>query len=597
MDNTRIAVINKKRCAPKRCAHECLNFCPRVRAGADTVKIDNKFAEIAEDLCIGCGICAKKCPFGAISIINLSLNFGNVVHQYGKNTFRLYNIPMPRKGEIVGLIGENAIGKTTTIDLFSGKLIPNMGNLNEKKNRNEKYDDLIKTYKASSLHNYFLDVKKSKIKVAYKPQKIDRIISIFKKKETVADIIEKSGAKKDKVVAMLNDINEKENDENFLKKKAMHLSGGEMQKLAIAITLCKNRDVYFFDEPSLYLDIYNRLSMARHIKKLKEKKVYCFVVEHDLAIVDYMCDYIHMYFGKQGVYGAVSDPYTQNQGINTYLSGYLKEKNIRFRNKAISFDFTSQKYSSLKKVLVYPSFSKKYPDFQLKCSGGTLYAGEVVGIFGANALGKTTFAKVLAGVEKSDSDKIKLRTKISYKPQYLESIFKKKVIDIIHSSECQMNEFLEISKHLRIEDMSQRYISTLSGGELQRLAIAICLSRKAEVYLLDEPSAYLDVEERVRLSKIIRDTTQLNQKSTLVIDHDMIFLNYTADKSILFNGISGKSGFAEKPKNLYTGFNQFLKELNITFRLDKDTKRPRSNKENSQRDVMQKEKGEYLSLN
>ncbi|RLG15158.1 MAG: ribosome biogenesis/translation initiation ATPase RLI, partial [Candidatus Nanohalarchaeota archaeon] len=103
MDNKRIAVINKKKCSPKRCAHECFNFCPRVRAGADTIKIGSEHAEITEDLCIGCGICVKKCPFGAISIVNLTCDLGSVVHQYGKNTFRLYNIPMPRKGEIVGL--------------------------------------------------------------------------------------------------------------------------------------------------------------------------------------------------------------------------------------------------------------------------------------------------------------------------------------------------------------------------------------------------------------------------------------------------------------------------------------------------------------
>ena len=596
MDNIRIAVVNKKKCSSKTCSLECVNFCPKVRAGAKTIIIKDKFAQITEDLCIGCGICVKKCPFGAISIVNLSVDLGSIAHQYDKNTFRLYNLPMPRKGDIVGLIGQNAIGKTTTIDIFSGNIIPNMGDYEQKKSKEEKYNKLIKTYSASSLHNFFLNLKNKKLTSAYKPQKIDRIVSGFDEKDTVNDLIKKTKLDKKKVIDLLENINNGPIDKDFFLKKAKHLSGGEAQKLIIAITLSKERDVYFFDEPSLYLDIHNRLNVAKNIKKLKGKNAYCFVVEHDLAIVDYMCDYVHIYFGKQGVYGAVSDPYTSNQGINTYLSGYLKDKNIRFRDKALVFDFTSQKYSSQKVTLKYPSFTKKYTGFDLKCEGGTLYDGEVVGIFGANALGKTTFAKVLAGVEKSDKGMLKLKTKISYKPQYLENSFEGKVEDIMYSSDIEMKSFIEISRHLRIEDMNQRKITSLSGGEMQRLAIAICLSRKADIYLLDEPSAYLDVEERVRLSRIIRDIAQLEQKSILVIDHDIIFLNYTADKSIVFSGKSGKNGSANAPKSLYKGFNKFLKELNITFRVDQETKRPRANKENSQRDAMQKEKNEYLAL-
>ncbi|OYT34086.1 MAG: ribosome biogenesis/translation initiation ATPase RLI [Candidatus Aenigmarchaeota archaeon ex4484_52] len=595
MKQIRIAVVNKKKCSPKKCGFECYNFCPKVRAGAKTIIKRENFAEIAEDLCIGCGICVKKCPFGAISIINLQCDIGDVVHQYDKNAFRLYNLPIPRRGEIIGLVGQNAIGKTTTMNIFSGDLIPNIGNFNKNITKEQKYDNIIKIYKASTLHNFFSQLKNNNLTSAYKPQKIDRLMNLFDEKDNVLDLIKKSKTNKNQVIDLLKSI-DKNTDNTFLTKKINHLSGGEMQKLSIAITLCKDRDVYFFDEPSMYLDIFVRLSVAEKIKKLKDKNKYCFVVEHDLAIVDYVCDFVHLYFGDQGVYGAISKPYTQNNGINIYLSGYLKDKNIRFRDKSLVFDFTSQKYSSNDILLKYPAFSKKYTGFELKCNKGELNSGEVVGIFGANALGKTTFAKILSGVEKTDSGYLKLKSRISYKTQYLQTDFKGTVIDLINSADIEKKDFLEIAQNLRIRQLNKRIVSTLSGGEMQRLAIAICLCRNADVYLLDEPSAYLDVEERIRLSKIIRNITQLKQKSTLVIDHDIIFLNYTADKAIVFEGKSGSSGLAKSPQNIYSGFNYFLSQLNITFRLDRQTKRPRANKKNSKLDLEQKQRQEYLAI-
>ncbi|MBU1939675.1 4Fe-4S binding protein, partial [Candidatus Micrarchaeota archaeon] len=108
---TRIAVLDYDSCHPKKCGNWlCEQACPVNRSGKECIthKDDGK-PEISEELCIGCQICEKKCPFNAISIVNLSLNLENPMHQYGKNLFRLHGIPVPREGAVVGLVGRNGI--------------------------------------------------------------------------------------------------------------------------------------------------------------------------------------------------------------------------------------------------------------------------------------------------------------------------------------------------------------------------------------------------------------------------------------------------------------------------------------------------------
>ena len=175
----RIAVLNLDHCKPRDCNYLCQRVCPKVRTGDEAIVIDEETKKpiISEAICSGCGICVKKCPFEAITIINLPEETGEPVHQYGSNGFRLYNLPTQRKG-VIGVIGANGIGKTTLIKILSGGLIPNLGRLFDRDSVGDRdsaggWDDIIERFKGKEIQDYLQKLAANEIKAVYKPQYVN----------------------------------------------------------------------------------------------------------------------------------------------------------------------------------------------------------------------------------------------------------------------------------------------------------------------------------------------------------------------------------------------------------------------------------------
>jgi len=165
---TRIAIVNSDKCKPKRCRQECKKGCPVVRTGKLCIEVapSSKIASISEELCIGCGICVKKCPFEAIEIINLPSNLeAETTHRYSANSFKLHRLPTPRSGNVLGLVGTNGIGKTTALKILAGKLKPNLGIFSEPPD----WTEILNYFRGSELQNYFTKILEDDLKAVMKP--------------------------------------------------------------------------------------------------------------------------------------------------------------------------------------------------------------------------------------------------------------------------------------------------------------------------------------------------------------------------------------------------------------------------------------------
>jgi ATP-binding cassette, sub-family E, member 1 len=577
---TKLAIINKEKCKPALCNNECKKVCPIEKKEKDSCITINEKATIDEEACIGCAICQKRCPFSAIEIINLpSINQKDLIHRYGKNGFCLYKLPTPKPNTITGILGRNGIGKSTAIKILSNQEKINLGKESATK------EEIKEFFKGNEITKYFDQLENKTI--SYKPQNLQKLSKDIK----VIDLLEQRG-EKHKIV----EISKILNIDKILNNKLNTLSGGELQRVAILASTLKESDIYFFDEPLAYLDIKERLRISDYIKKISQNKT-TIIVEHDILILDYLTDYLHIFYGSQGAFGVVSQIKASKNGVNSYLHGFLKEENTRIRDKEIKFNFTKNPPLSGEKIGSWPNFKKSFKQgFTLNVEKGEIHKSHCIGILGKNGTGKTTFIKCLEGEEEVEinnkKQKLNLKLKISYKPQYLLNESEELVKEIIFKE--KINKKLSSTFNLGI--LETKKIKELSGGELQRFSIARCLSKEADIYLLDEPSAYLDVEERIQVAKSIKEIISEKEKTAFIIDHDLLLISYLADSIINFNGISGVEGKSSQIKEFQEGISDLLKSLDITLRKDKESQRPRINKKDSVLDREQKQKKEWVKL-
>lgn len=587
----RIAVIERSKCINgKGCNFICANVCPVNRGGEDCIilKEDDNKPLISETLCIGCGICIKRCPTECISVLNLPEKLEeDPVHRFGENMFEFFRLPIPKKGMVVGIIGRNGIGKSSALNILSGELVPNSGDFNNKGVK----ESVIERYKGSILGDYFKALYDGKIKVSYKPQRIELIPKVFD--GTVKELLDKVDETGDS-----EEFSKKLDLEKLWDRDVKNLSGGELQKLAIIAAACKKADFYFFDEPASFLDVTTRIKAARLISGLKEKGA-VMVVEHDLATLDYISDEMQIVYGEASVYGVFSQSKGVRRGINEYLDGYLPDDNVRFRDYSIKFSLSLLQREVGKDILFeFPSMKKSFDKFSLDVNEGCVKKGEVLAIMGANGLGKTTFLKLITGLENPDNKVDFGKVKIAYKTQYPSSdvegtvmqLLQEKAGNVFHSGWYRA----DILDKLGIGKILNNEIKNLSGGELQKFYVALTLSdAEADIFAFDEPSAFVDVEDRLKVAEVIKDFVIREEKAAIVVDHDVQFIDYLGDSMLVFEGEPGVKGKVFGPCEKREGMNRVLKMLNITYRRDKESGRPRINKPNSQLDAQQRAKGEY----
>jgi len=218
-------------------------------------------------------------------------------------------------------------------------------------------------------------------------------------------------------------------------------------------------------------------------------------VEHDLSVLDYLSDFICCLYGVQGAYGVVTMPFSVREGINIFLDGFVPTENLRFRDCSLSFKVSEKADEVEVKHLaryVYPDMKKTMGGFALEIKGGTFSDSEIVVMLGENGTGKTTFIRMLAGLLEPDSGGPVPELNVSYKPQKIAPKFDGTVRQLLHSKirDAYMHpQFVsDVMRPMLIEQIMDQAVTNLSGGELQRTAMALCLGKPADIYLIDEPS-------------------------------------------------------------------------------------------------------------
>ncbi|EEC72923.1 hypothetical protein OsI_06764 [Oryza sativa Indica Group] len=598
--SSRIAVVTEDRCRPSKCGQQCRKRCPVNATGRQCIEVtpSSRVSLISEELCIGCGICVKVCPFDAIQIINLPSDLDKeTTHRYGPNSFKLHRLPVPRPGQVLGLVGTNGIGKSTALKILAGKVKPNLGKFTDPPN----WDEILRNFRGSELQKYFTRLLEDKMKATMKPQYLDHIPKSVKGK--VGDLLSKKDERHMKnLLCDTLELNQ------VLDRDISALSGGELQRFAIAARAMEEADVYMFDEPSCYLDVKQRLKAAQVIRSLLQPKNYVIVVEHDLSILDYLSDYICCLYGTPGAYGVVTFPSSVREGINIFLNGFIPTENLRFREEKLTFRVTESTEEIVEgqtyQCYQYPTMTKTRCGFKLSVTEGSFNDSQIIVMLGENGTGKTTFIRMLAGRVKPDKvgdEEVDVpEYTVSYKPQELISKYSSTVRDLLFEKvpgSCTQAQFRsDVMKPLKIEQLMDRQVPTLSGGELQRVALCLCLGKPADIYLIDEPSAHLDSEQRLLAAKVIKRFILHEKKTAFVVEHDFIMATYLADKVVVFEGKPSVDCIANAPEPLASGMNRFLSHLDVTFRKDPTTYRPRINKLGSIKDAEQKAAGCYYYL-
>ena len=627
----KILLIDYDLCGPRSCGQACITKCPITLSNArkkshqkkDEVPVRYKKSAdkmiIISEFCIQCGVCVNVCPRKAIYSMYLldEPDHIPVMHRYpptiidSKSTspsdaiareFRLYGLPTLIPGRVTGLCGPNGIGKSTVLNILSGTLLPNFGDSSldtEKVN----WKDLIKNVKEAEMRTHFKEVYGGDRHIAYKKQ----VLQVLFEQHGELNVLE--------ILTQANQIGEKFFQKilddldirTIADRKLQQCSGGELQRFAIASVLIQDSDLYLIDEPCTFLDVKKRIALAELLRARSmgygSKQQYpVLVVEHDLAILDYISDVVHLFYGKPHEFGVLTKVQTTKGGINAYLNGYLKTENIQFRKKKIGFrrSVGNRVWENARVFIELPELSKTFESFRLDVGAGTIYEGEILGIVGENGTGKSTFAKILAGelVPDQGIDFQLPSVYISYKPQYILKDYEGTVQEFL-MERSQNYDFSDamverLYAPLGIDRLFSRSIMELSGGELQRVYIAACLAKRADLYILDESSAYLDVEERLHISGVIRALTKFFNATTICIEHDIQIADALADRLLIFKGEPGVHGQTMGPLNKREGMNEFLKILDITFRRDDETGRARINKKESNIDKRQRRSNEYF---
>ena len=476
------------------------------------------------------------------------------------------------EGDKIGIVAKNGTGKSTLLRILSGAEAPDSGNVVFR----------------NDLRVGFLEQLPQ-----FEPGSTVSEVCLNAIKDNPAHQTEDQWTLSERVNTMLSSMGLHNPDE-----KVDHLSGGQLKRVALARVLLSDPQLLILDEPTNHLDITTVEWLENFLSR---SRMTLLMVTHDRYFLDRVCNKIieidmqsiftytgnYDYYLKkrqeriealQGELAKVKNTLRREQEwksrqpqaragkarfrINAYYD--LKQRaSVRYDEKSIDPNDVKSSYIG-SKIFEAKNICKRFGDKVILDDFTYTFARyEKVGIIGENGVGKSTFIKMLQGLVAQDSGEWNVGETVRfgyYSQEGLDLPPGKKVIDaitditedVVLEDGVRFTPMQFLSRFLFSPADQQKYISTLSGGEMRRLHLAATLITRPNFLILDEPTNDLDI---VTLA-ILEDYLKNFKGCAIIISHDRFFLDSIVDHLFVMEGDGVIKDF---PGN-YTEYREFIKE-------------------------------------
>ena len=509
-----------------------------------------------------------------LSVENASFAVGHVA-LLDKTSFQLDS------GEKIGLIGRNGAGKSSFLKILAGVQKLDDGQIIVQNNLKIVYvpqesffdkDATVFDTVAEGLGE-IRDLLRRYHHVSHELENGSSEALLKELNELQLEIEAKDGWKLDAAVKQtLGELGLPENE------KIGNLSGGQKKRVALAQAWVQKPDVLLLDEPTNHLDIDAIIWLENLLKAFEGSLV---VITHDRRFLDNIATRIveldrgilRSYPGSFSKYSekkaqelaveaehnrlfdkfhaqeeawirkGIEARRTRNEGRVRRLEELRRQRAER-RNVQGQVNFkldSGEKSGKIIAELEHASFAYGDKVIMDKFSS-ILQRGDKIGLIGPNGIGKTTFLKLILGELQPTYGRIRIGSKqeVAYFDQFRSALNEN---DTVFYTLGQGNDYVEVGgkkKHVMsyLEDFlfhparAQSPVSSLSGGERNRLLLAKLFTRPANILVLDEPTNDLDIDTQELLEDLLRDY----QGTVFLVSHDRMFLDNVITQSIVFEG-------------------------------------------------------------
>lgn len=431
-----------------------------------------------------------------------------------------------KKGEVSVITGGSGSGKSTLIKLING-IIP----------------EVIKARVQGDISYGEVDLMKMDIS-----ERSDYVSTVFQNPKTqfyctgttdeIAFGMENRGIDREEIKRRIAVYSQLLKTSHLLGRDLFRLSGGEKQMVAITAVACMEQDICIFDEPSSSLDRESIGQLKYAIEKLKEMGKIVIIAEHRLYYLKDLAD--HFYVLKDG---RILETDRNETAVQTY--GLRRIEEIRkeelksgpyFEKDVFSKDFRAEE--RLLCADYRYSYTRGRPVFDMNFS----LEGEVNFIIGNNGVGKTTFIRSLCGLQRKFKGRTCFDKEELKHPEELISL----VMQDVNYQLFTDSVWQEISIVTEEDEIKERVLEEvgllskkdvhpqkLSGGEKQRLSIALCKASKKPIVIFDEPTSGLCKETMMRIIRFIHSMKE-EGKLVLIVTHDYEFIRNCGGRIIEF---------------------------------------------------------------